>query len=214
MSETTAQLRLIQEAIVSGNRGEIGQLVQTAIDEGVAPEDVLNDGMILAMAEVGRLYECGDFYVPEMLLSAKTMEQGLEGLKPHLVGADIQPIGKVVAGTIQGDLHDIGKNIVCLMLKGAGFEVYDLGVDVTPDQFLDSVKENEADLIAVSALLTTTMLNMETLIRSLEEAGIRDEVKVIIGGAPINDAYARKIGADGFAPDASRAVGVAKSLLA
>lgn len=213
MSDRTIHGDLVYEAIVEGKREEIKQLVQTAIDENIPPEELLNQNMILAMAEVGRLYECSDYFVPEMLLSAKTMEEGLEVLEPHLTGVDVKPVGKVVAGTIQGDLHDIGKNIVCLMLKGAGFEVYDLGVDVSPDQFISGVKKYEADLIAVSALLTTTMVNMNSLVEALKKAGLRDKVKVIVGGAPVTDLYAQKIGADGFAQDASRAVAVAKSLL-
>ena len=213
MSDRTKHKELVYEAIVEGNREEIKQLVQTAIDEDIPPEELLNQSMIIAMSEVGRLYECSDYFVPEMLLSAKTMEEGLEVLEPHLAGVNVQPVGKVVAGTIQGDLHDIGKNIVCLMLKGAGFEVHDLGVDVSPDRFISGVKKNEADLIAVSALLTTTMVNMISLIEALKKAGIRENVKVIVGGAPVTDEYAQKIGADGFAVDASRAVKVAKSLV-
>lgn len=213
MNDQSKQMELVYKAIVEGNRKEIKQLVQTALNENIPPEKLLNQCMILAMSEVGRLYEISEYFVPEMLLSAKTMEEGLEILEPHLIGVEIQPVGKVVAGTIQGDLHDIGKNIVCLMLKGAGFEIYDLGVDVSPDRFIAGVRENEADLIAVSALLTTTMVNMNKLIDALEKAGIRDDVKVIIGGAPVTEEYAQKIGADGFAQDASRAVAVAKSLV-
>jgi len=148
-----------------------------------------------------------------MLIAARAMKTGMEILKPQLVDADIQPAGRIVAGTVKGDLHDIGKNLVCMMLEGAGFQVMDLGTDVAPEAFVSAVSEHQPDFIAMSALLTTTMPNMQATIEALEAAGVREKVKVLIGGAPITDAYAEKIGADGYAPDASRAVKLAKSLI-
>jgi 5-methyltetrahydrofolate--homocysteine methyltransferase len=164
------------------------------------------------MGEVGRLFEEGEYFVPEMLIAARAMKTGMEILKPQLVDADIQPAGTIIAGTVKGDLHDIGKNLVCMMLEGAGFQVVDLGSDVSPEAFIAAVQEHKPDFIAMSALLTTTMPNMKTTIDALKSAGLRDSVKVLIGGAPITDAYAEQIGADGYAPDASRAVKLAKSL--
>jgi 5-methyltetrahydrofolate--homocysteine methyltransferase len=148
-----------------------------------------------------------------MLIAARAMKTGMEILKPELVGADIQPIGKIVAGTVKGDLHDIGKNLACMMLEGAGFQVVDLGTDVSPEAFIAAVQEHQPDFVAMSALLTTTMPNMETTITALNAAGLRGAVRVLIGGAPVTQSYADKIGADGYAPDASRAVKLAKTLL-
>ena len=148
-----------------------------------------------------------------MLISARAMQAGLNLLKPHLLGADVKPAGKIVIGTVKGDLHDIGKNLVGLMLEGAGFEIIDLGVDVSPEKFVETIAAEHADIVALSALLTTTMLNMQTTVEAIQQAGLRDKVKVMIGGAPITQDYANQIGADGFSPDASRAVTVAKSLL-
>ena len=166
------------------------------------------------MAEVGKRFEEGEYYVPEMLIAARAMKEGLEIIKPLLKAADVKPAGKVAAGTVRGDLHDIGKNLVCMMLEGAGYEILDLGTDVTPEKFVEAVTTNHADFIAMSALLTTTMPNMQQTIDALKAAGVRDQVKVLIGGAPVTENYARQIGADGYAPDASRAVALAKSLKA
>jgi 5-methyltetrahydrofolate--homocysteine methyltransferase len=170
--------------------------------------------MVAAMAEVGRLFEEGEYFVPEMLIAARAMQHGLAVLKPHLASANVKSQGKVVAGTVKGDLHDIGKNLVCMMLEGAAFEIVDLGSDVTPEKFVEAVRSTGADVICMSALLTTTMPNMKTTIEALKVAGLRDKVKVMVGGAPLTDQYAREIGADGYAADASRAVALAKSLLA
>jgi 5-methyltetrahydrofolate--homocysteine methyltransferase len=170
--------------------------------------------MVAAMGEVGRLFEEGEYFVPEMLISARAMQAGLGVLKPHLVNANIKSAGKVLAGTVKGDLHDIGKNLVCMMLEGAGFEIQDLGTDVTPDKFVKAVQASGADVIALSALLTTTMPNMKATIEALKAAGVREQVKVMVGGAPVTETYAAQIGADGYAPDASRAVSLAKTLVA
>jgi 5-methyltetrahydrofolate--homocysteine methyltransferase len=169
--------------------------------------------MISAMAEVGRLFEEGEYFVPDMLLSARAMQAALTVLKPHLIQAKIRSAGNVLIGTVQGDWHDIGKNLVAIMLEGAGFEITDLGTDVPPEKFVRAVAEGGFDILALSALLTTTMPNMQNTVNALGEAGLRDRVKIIVGGAPITESYARQIGADGYAPDASRAVGLAKSLL-
>lgn len=203
----------IYTSILNGENKVVPVKVQAALDAGVDASTILNEGMIAAMAEVGRLFEEGEYYVPEMLISARSMQAGLAVLKPHLMQANIKSAGKVVAGTVKGDLHDIGKNLVCMMLEGAGFEIHDLGTDVSPEKFVAAVQEEEVDIVALSALLTTTMPNMKVTIEALREAGLRERVKVIIGGAPVTDGYAQQIGADGYSPDASRAVSLAKSLL-
>jgi len=177
------------------------------------PADILNNGMIAAMREVGRLFEEGEYYVPEMLIAARAMQAGLGLLKPLLVDSGIKPAGKVVVGTVKGDLHDIGKNLVAMMLEGAGFAITDLGTDVDPEKFVATVKAEGIDVVALSALLTTTMPSMKATILAIEAAGLRDQVKVIVGGAPVTKQYADEIGADGFAPDASGAVTVTESLL-
>ena len=206
-------LEVIREGIMEGDMPLTQEKVQEAIDAGIAPGDILQEGLVAAMAEVGRLFEEGEYFVPEMLIAARAMKAGLALLRPLLVEADVKPAGKVAAGTVKGDLHDIGKNLVCMMLEGAGFEIVDLGVDVGPDKFLDAVVNKGVDIIAMSALLTTTMPNMKVTVDAIKEAGVRDSVKVIIGGAPVTDAYAQEIGADGYAPDASRAVALATSLV-
>jgi 5-methyltetrahydrofolate--homocysteine methyltransferase len=202
----------LYQAILEGQREVAKEQVEQGLAEGLAPDEVL-DVMVNAMGEVGRLFEEGEYFVPEMLIAARAMKTGMEILKPRLVDADIQPVGTIIAGTVKGDLHDIGKNLVCMMLEGAGFQVVDLGSDVSPQAFVDAVKAHQPDFLAMSALLTTTMLNMQSTIDALKEAGVRDQVKVLIGGAPITDAYAEKIGADGYAPDASRAVKLARSMV-
>jgi 5-methyltetrahydrofolate--homocysteine methyltransferase len=199
--------------ILNGENKVVPVKVQAALDEGIDASRILNEGMISAMAEVGRLFEEGEYYVPEMLISARSMQAGLGVLKPHLMQANIKSAGKVLAGTVKGDLHDIGKNLVCMMLEGAGFEIQDLGTDVPPEKFVNAVQEGDVDIVALSALLTTTMPNMKVTIEALKEAGLRESVKVIIGGAPVTDSYAQQIGADGYSPDASRAVNLAKALV-
>jgi 5-methyltetrahydrofolate--homocysteine methyltransferase len=178
-----------------------------------APAEILSQGMIAAMKEVGRLFEEGEYYVPEMLIAARAMQAGLALLKPHLVDSGIQPTGKVAVGTVKGDLHDIGKNLVAMMLEGAGFAIVDLGTDVAPEKFVASIQEDGVDVVALSALLTTTMPSMKATIEAISAAGLRENIKVIVGGAPVTQEYAEKIGADGFAPDASGAVTVTESLL-
>jgi 5-methyltetrahydrofolate--homocysteine methyltransferase len=208
------QIQSIYDAVVDGQHKVVQQKVQEALDAGIAADVILTQGLVTAMSEVGRLFEEGEFFVPEMLVAARAMQAGLGLLKPHLVEANVQSTGKVVLGTVKGDLHDIGKNLVSMMLEGAAFEIVDLGSDVSPEKFVEAVQTSGAHIVAMSALLTTTMPNMKTTIDALEAAGVRDKVKVIIGGAPITDAYAKQIGADGYASDASRAVSLAKALMA
>lgn len=206
-------LEVIQHGIMEGEPPFVEKKVREALAAGVAVNDILQEGLVAAMAEVGRLFEEGEYFVPEMLMAARAMKAGMALLKPLLVEADVKPAGKVAAGTVKGDQHDIGKSLVCMMLEGAGFEILDLGVDVKPEQFLDAVVNRGVDIIVMSALLTTTMPGMKTTIAALKAAGVRDQVKVMVGGAPVTEAYAADIGADGYAPDASRAVAVAKHLL-
>ncbi len=186
--------------------------MNAALAAGIAPETILKDGLIAAMGEVGRLFEENEYFVPEMLVSARAMQGGLALLKPHLAAGGATPAGKVVVGTVKGDLHDIGKNLVGMMLEGSGFEVIDLGTDVSPEKFVKAVTEHQPHAIAMSALLTTTMPSMSNTIKALQEAGVREQVKVMIGGAPVTDGFARQIGADGYSPDASSAVRLAKTL--
>jgi 5-methyltetrahydrofolate--homocysteine methyltransferase len=206
-------LKEIYDVVMSGSAAEVPVKVNAALAAGIPPATILNEGMIAAMNTVGKLFEEGEFFVPEMLISARAMQAGLAVLKPKLALADIKATGRVVAGTVKGDLHDIGKNLVCMLLEGAGFEVIDLGTDVAPEKFIEVIKEGRADLVALSALLTTTMPNMRATIEGLKAAGLRDKAKVMIGGAPVTQTYADQIGADGYAPDASRAVALAKSLM-
>lgn len=207
---------LIQEiysAVVNGNASIVKEKIQTALDNGAAVEDLLNNGLIAAMKEVGQLFEKGEYYVPEMLISARAMQSGMAILRPIMISHDIKPIGKAVIGTVKGDLHEIGKNLVGTMLEGAGFQIIDLGTDVDPEKFLKAINTHHPDIVGMSALLTTTMVNIEKVLRYFEENGVRNGIKVIIGGAPVTQDYADEIGADGFALDASQAADVAKQLL-
>jgi 5-methyltetrahydrofolate--homocysteine methyltransferase len=204
----------IQQGVIDGQAPAVQRLVQQALDEKLPAERVLNEGLIAAMAEVGRLFEANEFFVPEMLVAARAMKAGLALLRPKLAEANVQAIGKVVIGTVQGDLHDIGKNLVGMMLEGAGFEVVDLGTDVSPQKFLEAVRLHRPNLVGFSALLTTTMPKMRDNITALEEAGLRGNVKVMIGGAPVTAEFASKIGADFYAPDASSAATRAKQAIA
>ena len=206
-------LEKVYQAVLEGDAGSAASQVQATLDAGVAASDILNKGCIAAMAEVGRLFEEGEMFVPEMLIAARAMQAGMNILKPHLAEGEIVSAGKVVIGTVAGDLHDIGKNLVGMMMEGAGFEIVDLGTDVKPEAFVGVVRQHAPDLIGMSALLTTTMPAMKATIEALEEAGLRDRVKVVIGGAPVTQAYADQVGADGYAPDASSAARKAKELL-
>ena len=207
-------LEPIYNAVLNGDKDAAVENVQAALDAGTDAGVILQKSLIPAMEKVGQLFEAGEYYVPEMLIAARAMQAGLGLLKPLLVDSDVKPTGKVVIGTVKGDLHDIGKNLVAMMLEGAGFEIHDLGTDVSPDKFITAIKEENVDILAMSALLTTTMPMMETTIKAVDEAGLREVVKIIIGGAPVTTEYAQKIGADGFAPDASQAASMAKRLVA
>jgi 5-methyltetrahydrofolate--homocysteine methyltransferase len=207
-------LEAIYEAVMEGDAPEAAIQVQAALDAGLAPGEILNKGCIAAMGEVGRLFEEGEMFVPEMLIAARAMQAGMNILKPFLAEDEVVSAGKIVVGTVSGDLHDIGKNLVGMMMEGAGFEVVDLGTDVKPTAFVDAVREHKPNLIGMSALLTTTMPSMTATIEALTEAGLRDQVKVLVGGAPVTQNFADSIGADGYAPDASSASRKAKALLA
>ena len=206
-------LQEIYQNVVDGQAPEVEAGVRAALEQGSSAEDILKKGLIAAMDEVGSRFEAGDFFVPELLIAARAMQAGMHLLKPLLVEGGVKAAGKVAIGTVEGDLHDIGKNLVGMMLEGAGFEVKDLGVDVSPETFVQAAREG-AQVIGLSALLTTTMLNMKRTLEALQKAGIRSTVKVIIGGAPVTQAYADQIGADAFATDASSATRIVRQLLA
>lgn len=209
MEQVIAEL---YEAILEGDASLAPEKVQQALEQGLSAQVILNEGMIAAMTEVGRLFEEGDYFVPEMLIAARAMQAALSLLRPHLVADEVQPIGVVALGTVRGDLHDIGKNLVGMMVEGAGFEINDLGTDVSPEAYIQAIRDG-ARIVGLSALLTTTMPMMEETIRAIEVSGLRDQVKIMVGGAPITAEFAQQIGADGYAPDASQAAKLAKSLL-
>lgn len=203
----------IRDAVIDGDaRGTVVRIEQ-ALGAGSDPERILRDGLIAGMAQVGRLFEEGEYFVPEMLISARAMSSALVVLRPRLASDGVESSGKVVIGTVRGDLHDIGKSLVVMMLEGAGFEVVDLGIDVAPERFVQAVVEEAPQIVALSALLTTTMLNMSEVIQALEAAGVRRQVKVMIGGAPISRSFADQIGADGYSPDAAGASRLAGELV-
>lgn len=204
-------LQAIYQSVVEGDRSQVSDRIKEALASGSTAGEILQQGLIAAMDNVGQLFEEGEYFVPEMLVAARAMQEGLAILKPYLTEADIKSSGNVVIGTVKGDLHDIGKNLVAMMLEGAGFKVTDLGVDVAPEKFVTAVKEQQPDILALSALLTTTMASMKSTIEAVRAAGI--SVKVIVGGAPVTEEYAKQIGADGYAADASRAVALGRSLV-
>jgi 5-methyltetrahydrofolate--homocysteine methyltransferase len=207
-------LKMLAEAVIRGDAKECARLTQEGLDEGLSPQLLLNDGLMAGMAVVGERFKANEIYVPEVLVAARAMKAGMAILRPRLVETGAKPVGKVVLGTVKGDLHDIGKNIVGMMLEGAGFQVTDLGNDVAAERFIQAAKEQEAQIIGMSALLTTTMLNMKGTIEALKAAGLRERVKVMVGGAPVTQRFAEEIGADGYAENASLAVEKAKELLA
>ncbi len=203
----------IYDGILKGNMKAVQDATNAGLSEGLSAGRLLNEAMMPAMAEVGRLFEANEYYVPEMLIAARAMKAGLAILRPQLVEEEVKPLGRVALGTVKGDLHDIGKNLVGIMIEGAGFEIIDLGVDVSPEAFMDAVKNQGAQIVGLSALLTTTMPSMKTTIEAFEEAGLRDQVKIIVGGAPLTQRYADEIGADGYGRDAAAAANLAKQLL-
>jgi 5-methyltetrahydrofolate--homocysteine methyltransferase len=208
-----AILEDLREAVVEGQTKEAIAMVTEGLEAGVAAGTLLQEGLIAGVAQVGRLYEEGEIFVPEMLVAARAMTAALTVLKPHLVEEGVASSGKVAIGTTQGDLHDIGKNLVAMMLEGSGYEIVDLGVDVPADKFIQAIKDG-ANVVAMSALLTTTMTNMQLAIEAITEAGLRDQVRIVVGGAPITKSYADEIGADRYAEDASSAVRLVKEVLA
>ncbi|TKJ42704.1 cobalamin-binding protein [Candidatus Aerophobetes bacterium Ae_b3b] len=206
-------LKEIADNLIKGKAPEVKELVQKAIDEGEDVEKVLNEGLVAGMSVVGAKFKANEFYVPEVLIAARAMKAGMGILRPILAEKNIKGIGTIVLGTVRGDLHDIGKNLVAMMLEGAGFEIIDLGVDVSPEKFIETAKEKKADLVGLSALLTTTMPSMKDVVKAVGDSGLKDKVKVMIGGAPLTQSYADEIGADGYAPDAASAVDEVKQLL-
>ena len=207
-----ADFQAMADALIRGQAPKVKELVQAAIQEGAEPADILTKGLIAGMSVVGERFKKNEIYVPEVLIAARAMHAGMDQIKPLLTETGVQPKGVYAIGTVKGDLHDIGKNLVMMMIEGAGYEVVDLGVDVTPEKFVQSVK-NGAQVVGLSALLTTTMPSMRTTIDAIKAAGLRDKVKIMVGGAPLTQAYSDEIGADGYAPDAATAVDVAGQLL-
>lgn len=203
-------LQSLHDAILKGDARTAKAVTEQALAAGVEPLELVQAYMMPAMAEVGRRFECEEYFVPELLLAARAMKGSLELIRPRLIASGAQPTGRVAIGTVKGDLHDIGKNLVAAMLEGGGYEVIDLGVNVTPEQFVAAVKDKGARIVALSALLTTTMPAMKTTVEALKQAGVRDQVKVLIGGAPISQRFADEIGADGYAESAAGAVNLAK----
>jgi corrinoid protein of di/trimethylamine methyltransferase len=209
-----ADLKQLYDSILAGNAKQAAAVTRAALDDGSQPMDLVTNYMVPAMAEVGKLFECEEYFVPELLLSGRAMKASMELLRPLLTKQGVEPVGRVVIGTVKGDLHDIGKNLVACMLEGGGFEVIDLGADVSAEQFVEAVRTRNAKLVALSALLTVTMNSMRTTIQAFRDAGLRDQVKVMVGGAPVTQQFASEIGADGFSENASAAVSLARTLLA
>lgn len=207
------RLENIYKAVNNGDAATVKAEVQAALAEGISAEEILHKACIPAMDEVGRQFEIGEKFVPEMLISARAMQGAVDILRPLLVEAGVETIGTVVLGTVAGDLHDIGKNLVGMMLEGAGFEIIDLGSNVSADKFVEAIKTHQPSIVGMSALLTTTMPAISSTIEAIKAAGVREQVKVMVGGAPVNRDFANKVGADGFAPDAGSAARVAKALL-
>jgi len=206
-------LQEIAENLMKGKAPAVKELTQKALDDGIEPATVLGEGLIAGMNVIGARFKKNEVYVPEVLIAARAMHAGMDILKPQLIAAGVEPIGKVVIGTVKGDLHDIGKNLVCMMLEGAGFEVLDIGIDCAAEKFIETAKDKDAKIIAMSALLTTTMPSMKGVIEELDKAGLKGIVKTMIGGAPVTQEYANEIGADGYSPDAASAVDLAKTFL-
>ena len=203
----------ICQALMKGRAPEVKQLVEKALGEGVPPAKILTDGLLQGMGIIGDKFKKNEVYVPEVLIAARAMKEGMKILQPKLTAAGVEPIGTAVIGTVKGDLHDIGKNLVGMMLEGGGIKVVDLGIDVAPEKFLEGAKANNATVIGVSALLTTTMTNMKAVVDAVKAAGLKGKVKVMIGGDPLTQAFCDEIGADGYAPDAASAADLAKKLL-
>ncbi len=211
---STPDLKQLHDAVLNGDAATARRVTEEALAAGIEPLRLVQEYMVPAMGEVGRRFECNEYFVPELLLSARAMKAALELIRPLLASSGAQPVGRVVIGTVRGDLHDIGKNLVAAMLEGGGYEVIDLGVNVPPEKFVEVARDRNANLVAMSALLTTTMPSMRTTIEAFKAAGLRDRVKIMIGGAPITQRYADEIGADGYAETAAGAVPLARKLAA
>ncbi|MCS6831260.1 MAG: corrinoid protein [Armatimonadota bacterium] len=207
------ELKALAQAILEGKRNEAVDLTQKLVDAGVTPKQILDEGLIAGMSVAGEKFKNGEYFVPEILVAARAMKASMEILRPLLVASDVQPIGTMVIGTVRGDLHDIGKNLVAMMVEGAGFKVVDLGVDVTADKFIAAAREHNAQIVGMSALLTTTMTYIPEVIKAFDSEGLRPQVKLIVGGAPVTQEWANQIGADAYAPDAATAVDKCKELL-
>ncbi|HSR33195.1 MAG TPA: corrinoid protein [Anaerolineae bacterium] len=203
----------ISTAIMEGDAEKTAQLVQRALDQDLAAKDILDNGMVVGMSEVGVRFRAGDMFVPEVLMSADSMQAGLEVLRPRLVASGVKLIGKILMGTVKGDLHDIGKNLVNMMCEGAGFEIVDIGFNADPEKFIEAIKQHKPDVVGMSAMLTTTMRAMAHTIKAIEEAGLRDQVKIMVGGAPVDAAFAERIGADGYGSNAPAGSDLAKKFV-
>ena len=203
----------ISTAIMEGDADKTAKLVQRGIDQELAAKEILDNAMVVGMGEVGVRFKAGDMFVPEVLMSADSMQAGLEVLRPHLVASGVKLIGKILMGTVKGDLHDIGKNLVNMMCEGAGFEIIDIGFNVDPEKFIEAIKEHQPDVVGMSAMLTTTMRAMAQTIKAIEEAGLRDQIKIMVGGAPVDAAFAERIGADGYGSNAPAGSDLAKKFV-
>jgi 5-methyltetrahydrofolate--homocysteine methyltransferase len=203
----------ISTAIMEGEADKTANLVQKALDQDLAAKDILDNAMVVGMGEVGVRFKAGDMFVPEVLMSADSMQAGLNVLRPHLIASGVKLIGKILMGTVKGDLHDIGKNLVNMMCEGAGFEIIDIGFNADPDKFIEAIKEHQPDVVGMSAMLTTTMRAMAQTIKAIEEAGLRDQVKIMVGGAPVDAAFAERIGADGYGSNAPAGSDLAKKFV-
>jgi 5-methyltetrahydrofolate--homocysteine methyltransferase len=200
-------------AILEGDVEKIPGLVQKALDQGLAPKEILDSGLVVGMDEVGVRFKRGDMFVPEVLMSADAMQAGLGVLRPHLIASGVKLIGKIMMGTVKGDLHDIGKNLVSMMCEGAGFEIIDIGFNADPEKFIAAIKEHQPDVVGMSAMLTTTMRAMGHTIKAIEEAGLRDRVKIMVGGAPVDEEFSKRIGADGYGSNAPSGAELAKQFV-
>lgn len=206
-------LKEIADSVIAGNRKKVQELVKVALEEGISPERIINEGLLSGMSVIGERFKRNEIFVPEVLVSARAMQAGMDILRPLIANSKEVIKGKIVIGTVKGDLHDIGKNLVSMMLEGAGYQIIDLGIDVPPEKFVEAIKEHNPDIVGMSALLTTTMPQMKVTIDVLKQEELRDKVKVIVGGAPVTPEFAKEIGADGYAKDASEAVELVNSLM-
>ncbi len=210
----STEVKAIAELLQQGNTAAVKNLLLRLLDNGVTPQTILNEGLIAGMSVVGEKMRCGEMYLPEVLQCASVMKTAMEVLKPHLVDSGVKPVARVVLGTVKGDMHDIGKNLVGIMLRGAGYEVIDIGINMPPEQFINAITQHQPQVVGMSAMLTTTMLHMKKTIEAIAAAHLREQVKIIVGGAPVSQGFAEEIGADGYAKDAVTAVDEVKALLA